>query len=161
MQHVAQNMKLRKKKYDTAKMINLALIAHGFTLFHAEADHLIHLGSVSAVNQKNALVKNSWRASLATYLPGQKLQFQLLRRAVELDRTAVAQQLFTKDAPQQIKDREFDRITRKLLVGQYFMALLVALIDNEPKPHIPFMHDQTIQNQLKFATEQLNNLLSS
>lgn len=161
MRDVAEKHQLRKKKYDTAKIVNVALIDQGFTLFHEEAVNLIHLGSISAVKRKEALVKNSWRAQLAAYLPGRKQQFKLLRRALELDRTAKAKELFTQSVPQSVREHELDRLTRRLLMGQYFMELLTALIDKKPLPAVPFMDDQLIQHRLGLATLQLEKLMNS
>ncbi|MEM6580391.1 MAG: glycosyltransferase [Pseudomonadota bacterium] len=161
MHAAAEKNKLRKNKYDTAKMLNLALIFQGFSLFHEEADNLVHLGSISAVKRKEALVKNSWRAKLAAYLPGRKQQFKLLRRAIELDRSAKAKALFAPAVPQSVRDHELDRLTRRLLTGQYFMELLTALIDDKPLPAVPFMDDQLIQNRLHFATAQLEKFKNS
>ena len=158
IQHKLEEMGLRKERYDTAKVINLALQAQKGTLYFKETTHLVHLGSISAVTLHKIFLKKKWLADWILRLPHSKLQFNLLRKTAAPYVNILDTHMLTDTEIAQVTQQTINRHVRKSLVSRYFIHLLIALINQGPKPRIPVLDHKGVQGQIQQATQQLISL---
>ena len=117
---------LAKHSYDTGKLLNSLLIAHGHTLRYVDAPDLIHLGGTSFVPLSSR--RKRWWSNL----PG----VSTLRR-LRAERALHARFARVGGAAAEIQAETRVRLDQRNNVRQYFWSLLQALTCSPPTPPSP------------------------
>ena len=140
---------LRREKYDTAKVLNILLMAQGYKLQSVEVQTLRHLGGVSRViQQRDRAIQRSF-LPLINAIPSHYLRRMLISLALSI------QEAGNPNIAGQSAERKQKR-ARKRLVNHYFHDLLSALEAGQCRyPKIVRTGEPDIDSRLVQMTEEL------
>jgi len=153
IQEKLSNLGLQKDSYDTAKVINLLLLAQGSKLRNLELPNLCHIGGTSfqvhydnqTLGLKRRLLNQLMRTKLAAPL-----------EAIQQRRTTASYQKRYQASPEaELHLNRQQRSQQRNPVRQYLLLLLNALFQGATLPPLPSTGDQEIDNRLSTTKEQL------
>ncbi len=146
-------MGLAKRAYDTGKLLNLLLIAHGEQLNFVNSPALCHIGGTSFVALYDAMPE-TWKARLVSRLIHTGLQ-PLLRPILERRRSRAAYRAYRTLSPAEYRAIVSQRQRQRDPTRRYFFKLLGALFDDEPLPEVPSIGDVEIEARIELATREI------
>ncbi|MGB1249598.1 MAG: glycosyltransferase [Candidatus Promineifilaceae bacterium] len=144
------HLELKHEQYDTARVLNLSLLAGGHKLYFAESTDLVHIGGVSAHKVRNGLLKKKGLSQFAFNLPEGRLRHKLLRFSVQRSWRLERHHLWQTGS---YEAQRADTVVRKVIVSRYFTQLLTALTKSTAMPTIPMVDDKVIQAAIVNATQ--------
>lgn len=148
-QKILSNLDLKKSEYDTGKVFNIILHYYGEQLYFAEADHLIHIGGISAKTARNGIFNNKKLAKVIYQFPESFLKEKLLQLA-----TVPVKNIFTLLSSSNRYNTK--RIVRKAVVTKYFSELLNHLLFDTRKPKMIKFKSKEIRSKVKVAAMELS-----
>lgn len=153
-QKILSNLGLEKSEYDTGKVFNIMLYHYGEQLYFTEADHLIHIGGISAKTARNGIFNNKKLAQVLYKFPENFLKEKLLQLAT----------VSIRNIPTLLSARNrynTKRIVRKAMVTKYFSELLDYLLFETKKPKMIKLKSKEIQDKVEIAAMKLSLFITN
>lgn len=143
IQQAAMKLGLHKRKYDTAKLLNILLVSRGYKLVFKDIDTLCHLGGLSTliVGPLSKIPQKGFKRFLKE--TGSLFSFNGINKT------------FRKLLNRQ---KHFDINYEKRDIADHFSNLLVSIFAGKPFAGTVHVHDEKILQRIQLATTQIENL---
>lgn len=149
-QNQIANLGLKKRRYDTAKVLNLLLLAQGRGIIFKEVSSLHHIGGIdTGIAREGDLF--GIHADSVQKVP-HSLRRRLRRRVIGLPGF---QRLSWARTEQKLISAKAEK---KHVTCRYFRQLLDALCEGRPRPSLPMLGDSGIGERVQFVTESIVKL---
>lgn len=134
--------RLDKRRYDTGKLLNVLMLAHGHSLASLEIPALTHIGGISFVPLRSR--RPRWWSGLATWTGVDRLRSRLgVHRG--LTRAGISGDEARAEATVRLDQRN--------VVRQYFWQLLQSLSVAQDPPPLPVLGDPELRQQVALASQ--------
>jgi hypothetical protein len=146
-------MGLKKRAYDTGKLLNVLLAAQGRRLLFVDLPSLHHVGGVSVRTKMERGVFLRMKLQARTWRP----VVQVRRWMKRLTRSKHSGQQQSAAAKARIRSFRATR-ARKVPAALYFNQLFQSLFENKPLPVIPGVGDPGIEQRIESAAANIVSL---
>jgi len=141
---------LKKKRYDTSKVLSLLLLAQGRGIIFKEVSSLHHIGGIDTGIAREGDLFEVRADSAQKRL--HSLWSRMRRRAEQL-------QQFHRPSPARTERKVLRaKSEKKHVTCRYFRQLLDALCEGRPSPSLPVLGDAGIEKRIQFVTESIVKL---